>query len=44
VFTNRDELEQYLSQQSWQNKDLLFMSSGNFGGLSVDDLAATLKD
>jgi UDP-N-acetylmuramate: L-alanyl-gamma-D-glutamyl-meso-diaminopimelate ligase len=44
VFTKREDLERYLSQQSWQNKNLLLMSSGTFGGLSVDQLAATLKD
>src|SRR5690606_27837048 len=44
VFTKREDLERYLAQQSWQNKNLLLMSSGTFGGLSVDQLAATLKD
>ncbi|HEY8512892.1 MAG TPA: Mur ligase family protein [Cyclobacteriaceae bacterium] len=44
VFTDRGELERYLSGQSWRNKDLLLMSSGTFGGLSVDQLVANLKD
>jgi UDP-N-acetylmuramate: L-alanyl-gamma-D-glutamyl-meso-diaminopimelate ligase len=44
VFTSRDELERYLSEQSWRNKDLLLMSSGTFGGLSVDQLVPNLKD
>ncbi|HEX7015418.1 MAG TPA: Mur ligase family protein [Cyclobacteriaceae bacterium] len=44
VFTDREELERYLSQQSWSNKNLLLMSSGTFGGMSMDQLAATLKD
>ena len=44
VFTNPQELKHYLTKQSWSNKNLLLMSSGNFGGLNVDELAANLND
>lgn len=44
VFTDPQDLKQYLTQQSWRNKNLLLMSSGNFGGLDVNELAANLND
>lgn len=44
VFTSPHELEHYLTKQSWANKNLLLMSSGNFGGLDVNALAANLND
>lgn len=44
VFTNPQDLEQYLTKQSWNNKNLLLMSSGNFGGLNVNKLAANLNN
>lgn len=39
VFTDAAKLEQFLLQQSWKNKNLLVMSSGNLGGLDVHTLA-----
>jgi UDP-N-acetylmuramate: L-alanyl-gamma-D-glutamyl-meso-diaminopimelate ligase len=39
VFSSVSELENYLLKQSWKNKNLLMMSSGNFGGLDIDELA-----
>jgi UDP-N-acetylmuramate: L-alanyl-gamma-D-glutamyl-meso-diaminopimelate ligase len=44
IFTDPDELREYLTKQSWMNKNLLLMSSGNFGGLSVNELAGSLND
>jgi UDP-N-acetylmuramate: L-alanyl-gamma-D-glutamyl-meso-diaminopimelate ligase len=35
VFDNTQDLEKFLLAQSWKNKDLLMMSSGNFGGLDI---------
>lgn len=39
VFLNKDSLEGHLQAQSWTDKDLIFMSSGNFGGLDLENLA-----
>jgi UDP-N-acetylmuramate: L-alanyl-gamma-D-glutamyl-meso-diaminopimelate ligase len=39
VFTNADLLKDYLIKSNWKNKNLLLMSSGNFGGLNLKDLA-----
>jgi UDP-N-acetylmuramate: L-alanyl-gamma-D-glutamyl-meso-diaminopimelate ligase len=39
VFEDRDKLEEFLTQQSWKNKNLLMMSSGNFGGLDLPKLS-----
>jgi UDP-N-acetylmuramate: L-alanyl-gamma-D-glutamyl-meso-diaminopimelate ligase len=39
VFTDAAMLEQFLLQQSWKNKNLLIMSSGNLGGIDVHTLA-----
>jgi UDP-N-acetylmuramate: L-alanyl-gamma-D-glutamyl-meso-diaminopimelate ligase len=38
VFTDAAELQNFLQQQSWKNKNLLLMSSGNFGGINLTDL------
>jgi UDP-N-acetylmuramate: L-alanyl-gamma-D-glutamyl-meso-diaminopimelate ligase len=35
VFTNKDELQHWLSLQQYKNGNLLLMSSGNFDGLDV---------
>ncbi|SHJ58373.1 UDP-N-acetylmuramate: L-alanyl-gamma-D-glutamyl-meso-diaminopimelate ligase [Reichenbachiella agariperforans] len=42
VFTDSDELKNYLNKQNWKNHDLLMMSSGNFGGLNLSELADNL--
>ncbi|MGK7394081.1 MAG: UDP-N-acetylmuramate--L-alanine ligase [Candidatus Cyclobacteriaceae bacterium M3_2C_046] len=39
VFDNIQELNQYLLDRNWKNKNLLMMSSGNFDGLEINDLA-----
>jgi UDP-N-acetylmuramate: L-alanyl-gamma-D-glutamyl-meso-diaminopimelate ligase len=38
-FDDIKKLEGFLLQQSWENKNLLMMSSGNFGGLDIHTLA-----
>ena len=42
VFTDSNELVSWLKGQYWENKNLLLMSSGNFGGLSLEALAEEL--
>jgi UDP-N-acetylmuramate: L-alanyl-gamma-D-glutamyl-meso-diaminopimelate ligase len=39
VFTDTKIFETFLKEQSWQNTNLLLMSSGTFGGLDFDALA-----
>jgi UDP-N-acetylmuramate: L-alanyl-gamma-D-glutamyl-meso-diaminopimelate ligase len=39
VFDDPAKLEAFLTEQSWKNKNLLMMSSGNFGGLNIPALA-----
>ena len=43
VFTDAKVLEAYLYEQSWDDAVLLFMSSGNYGGLDLEALKAHLK-
>ncbi len=38
VFTDVEALQQFLRSQSWQNANLLMMSSGTFGGLDLKTL------
>jgi UDP-N-acetylmuramate: L-alanyl-gamma-D-glutamyl-meso-diaminopimelate ligase len=38
VFTNKNDLQKFLQSQSWNNSNLLLMSSGNFGGLDLKEL------
>jgi UDP-N-acetylmuramate: L-alanyl-gamma-D-glutamyl-meso-diaminopimelate ligase len=38
-FEEITKLEEFLLQQTWKNKNLLMMSSGNFGGLNINALA-----
>lgn len=42
VFDNAGKLEEFLGRQSLRNKDLLMMSSGNFGGLDLSKLSEKL--
>jgi UDP-N-acetylmuramate: L-alanyl-gamma-D-glutamyl-meso-diaminopimelate ligase len=42
VFDDARKLEEFLLTQSWKNKNLLMMSSGNFGGLDLSKLAEKL--
>ncbi|MFY0626860.1 MAG: peptidoglycan synthetase [Reichenbachiella sp.] len=39
VFTEKKELENHLVSKSWDNEDLLLMSSGNFDGMKIEQLA-----
>jgi UDP-N-acetylmuramate: L-alanyl-gamma-D-glutamyl-meso-diaminopimelate ligase len=39
VFDDPKKLEEYLTSQSWANKNLLMMSSGNFAGFDIKTLA-----
>ncbi|HEY3430159.1 MAG TPA: Mur ligase family protein [Cyclobacteriaceae bacterium] len=39
VFNDSKQLENFLISQNWKNKNLVMMSSGDFGGLSVKTLA-----
>lgn len=42
VFTDANHLEDFLKNQSWRNRNLLMMSSGNFGGIKINELAQKL--
>ena len=35
IFTRSQDLQKYLTDQQWENKNLLMMSSGTFGGLDL---------
>lgn len=43
IFSDAKKLEEFLLQQSWTSKNLLMMSSGNFGGLNISELAEKIK-
>ena len=43
IFNNAKTLEDFLLQQSWPSKNLLMMSSGNFGGMDISRLAEKIK-
>ena len=43
IFNDKSKLEAFLLQQSWKNKNLLMMSSGNFGGLNISELAEKIN-
>ncbi len=42
VFSDADQFQQFLLGQSWQNSNLLLMSSGNFDGMNVKEFAGGL--
>jgi UDP-N-acetylmuramate: L-alanyl-gamma-D-glutamyl-meso-diaminopimelate ligase len=42
VFTKGSDLKEYLSKQNWQETNLLMMSSGNFDGLDLNELASEI--
>lgn len=42
VFSDVTKLEDFLKKQSWKNKNLLMMSSGNFGGMALSSLADSI--
>jgi UDP-N-acetylmuramate: L-alanyl-gamma-D-glutamyl-meso-diaminopimelate ligase len=39
VFDNPTTLENFLTSQSWKNKNLVLMTSGDFGGMNMNTLA-----
>lgn len=39
LFSDSSKLEEFLTSQQWNNKNLLMMSSGNFGGINLTKLA-----
>ncbi|WP_299364682.1 Mur ligase domain-containing protein [Winogradskyella sp.] len=38
IYTNPDDFKDFLFSQSFENKSLLLMSSGNYGGLDFDEV------
>lgn len=44
VFDDAHKLETFLKQQSWKNKNLLLMSSGNFGGINILGLSRQITE
>lgn len=42
IFSDAKKLEEFLLSQSWKNKNLLMMSSGNFGGIELTKLADSI--
>ncbi|HNC32025.1 MAG TPA: cyanophycin synthetase, partial [Cyclobacteriaceae bacterium] len=42
VFNDAKQLEAFLAAQTWDNKNLLMMSSGNFAGFNIQTLAEKL--
>ncbi len=42
VFTDSNALENYLKENDWAGKNLLMMSSGDFGGIDVDQLGTSI--
>jgi len=43
VFTERSELEEFLSARHWKGNNLLMMSSGNFGGMDYKKFVEKLR-
>ena len=42
IINSTQELKSYLEQTTWKGKNLLLMSSGNYGGINVDEYALAL--
>ncbi len=42
IMNSTADLEAYLEKMSWAGKNLLFMSSGNYGGINIDEFADKL--
>jgi UDP-N-acetylmuramate: L-alanyl-gamma-D-glutamyl-meso-diaminopimelate ligase len=42
VFTDKDQLKNFLLGKQWKNRNLLLMTSGNFGGINIKDLAKSI--
>jgi UDP-N-acetylmuramate: L-alanyl-gamma-D-glutamyl-meso-diaminopimelate ligase len=43
VFSDTADFQRYLSEEKWDNSNLLMMSSGNFDGLNVKEFAEKLN-
>lgn len=43
IYTNPEEFKTYLFSQNLQNKTLLLMSSGNYGGLDFDEVKSLIQ-
>lgn len=43
IYTNPDDFKNFLFAQNLENKALLLMSSGNYGGLNFDEVKALIK-
>jgi len=39
IFTDKTELKKFLESRKWRKTNLLMMSSGNFGGLDLNEIA-----
>jgi len=44
VFNDSADLKKYLLNQEWSNANLLMMSSGNFDGIDLQDLSASILE
>ena len=43
IYTNPDDFKQFLFSQNFDNKALLLMSSGNYGGLDFDEVTKLIN-
>ncbi|MGE5943253.1 MAG: UDP-N-acetylmuramate--L-alanine ligase [Flavobacteriales bacterium] len=43
IYTNPDDFKQFLFSQDFDNKALLLMSSGNYGGLNFDEVRGLIE-
>ena len=43
IYTNPDDFKNFLFSQDFNNKALLLMSSGNYGGLNFDEVKGLFK-
>jgi UDP-N-acetylmuramate: L-alanyl-gamma-D-glutamyl-meso-diaminopimelate ligase len=44
IYTNPDDFKQFLFSQNFDNKALLLMSSGNYGGLDFEEVKSLILD
>lgn len=44
VFTNTQSLQDFLQSENWANKNLLLMSSGNYGGMDLDSFGKSIVE
>lgn len=42
IFHKIEQLKAYIKEQQWNNSNLIFMSSGNFNGMDIHQLANTI--